>query len=131
MNKISARKRLLDTCVLGLLSLLVGCYPGAPTSWIPGIYRFSKSGYETTLELKKDGTSRQTRYAPDNSVSVVESRWRVGPLGGHISVDQVVAFYPEPSVDMSKTTFYTPEVDILWGKVCLLVDGNKDLYMCK
>jgi hypothetical protein len=32
---------------------------------------------------------------------------------------------------MSKLSFYTPEVSILWGKVCLLVDGNKNLYMCK
>jgi len=117
--------------ILVLSFVLVGCYPGAPDSWIPGTYHFTRSGYSTSLELREDGTSIQTRKDPDGSSKVVKSKWRVGPLDGHLTIDQVVAFFPEPGVDMSKPGFYTPEVDILWGRVCLLVDGRRQLEMCK
>ena len=126
------RLRYLSPGLLCLLSIsLTGCYPAAPSSWIPGTYHFSRSNYATTLELRKDGTSVQTRQDPDGSSKITQGRWHVGPLDDHITIDRVIEFYPEHGVDMSKLSFYTPEVSILWGKVCLLVDGNKNLYMCK
>ncbi|RSL18758.1 hypothetical protein EDE15_4360 [Edaphobacter aggregans] len=126
------RLRYLHSALMCLLSISVtGCYPGAPSSWIPGTYHFSRSNYVTTLELRKDGTSVQTRQDPDGSSKITQGRWQVGPLDGHITIDRVIEFFPEPGLDMSKPGFYTPEVSIMWGKVCLLVDGNEDLYMCK
>ncbi len=124
--------RYLYVAFIWVLSIsVIGCYPGAPDARIPGTYHFSRSNYVTTLELRKDGTSVQKRQDPNGSSKVMEGRWRIGPLDGHITIDQVVPFYPEPGIDMSKPSFYTPEVTILWGRVCLLVDGNKDLEMCK
>ena len=130
------RRRLLTNPVYGWLLCVIaisltGCYPSVPASHLPGIYHFSRAGYTTTLELKKDGTTVQTRNDPDGKSKVVAGTWRVGPLDGHITTDKVLEFYPEPGSDMSAVSFYTPEATVQWGKACLLVDGNKDLQMCK
>jgi hypothetical protein len=111
--------------------ILAGCYPGAPTSRIPGVYRFQRDNYVTILNLASDGTATATRTSPSGQVELVTSRWRVGPQDGHLTIDKILPFYPEPDVDMNKSTFYTPDVEIQWFQICLVVDGNKDLYMCK
>src|SRR5271170_433909 len=124
--------RLLGTMLSsGILCCLLGCWTGASRNRVPGTYMFSREGYTTKIAVRSDGTYTQTRTSPHGSSMTQTGHWSTGPLEGHITMDRVLPFYPEDSDDLSKTSFYTPEVDVIWMRVCLLVDGNKDLYMCK
>jgi hypothetical protein len=121
--------------VLPLIAILccslIGCWTSVSNDHVPGMYVFSRSGYTTRLEIRKDGTYTQSRKGPGNILATQVGHWRAGPLEDHITLDHVLPFFPQDSIDLSKTTFYTPEVDVLWFRVCLLVDGNNDLEMCK
>ena len=88
---------LVPLCLLFLL----GCYPGAPKSWIPGRYRFEKLGYETTMELKKDGTYTQTRHDPHGKVGTAQGTWTYHD-NDHLYLSSVLPFYKQDGADSLK-----------------------------
>jgi hypothetical protein len=110
---------------------LSGCYPGAPMSRIPGHYTFAKSAWASELDIHSDGTFHQVVTDPLGHVKATNGKWHATP--GQAYPLWFDGTLPVSAMDKtnSSVTFWTPEADILWGRVCLLVDGDKDWYFCK
>jgi hypothetical protein len=119
------------TALLALASLQ-GCFPGAPDSRVPGTYLIERNGYRTMLEVHKDGTYHQEQRDSNGHLLVADGNWHFTPGQAYpIWFDNVLPGYVESGEDPASRSFWTPEVDILWGRICLLRDGDKDIYYCK
>jgi hypothetical protein len=113
------------------VSVLQGCFDG-PVSRIPGNYVIERNGYKTTLEVRKDGTYHQVQTDPQNHVLVADGTWHLTPGQAYpVWFDNVLPGYVDTGENPAERGFWTPEADVIWGRVCLLRDGDKHIYYCK
>jgi hypothetical protein len=117
---------MLCCCLLSL----AGCSTVVPRAWLPGRYTFHRKGYESTLILSPNRHYVITRRDPRGVLQVIEGTWSFYDED-HLFVPAVLPFYADDGVSPTEQSFWTPEFDIMWGRVCLLVDGDKDLFMCR